>query len=141
MSCKMVGAFIASLGVVTLVLAPGETFARSGTAPGARSAAPAISHPPFARPHYRGARGFFPGAGGYFYGANGEPIVDATQAPSGEINHKYTYTYDVPWDWAHRYPPNVVPSDRAYITECPTQTVTVPGNGGREHTVNVTRCY
>ena len=25
---------------------------------------------------------------------------------------RYTTTYDVPWDWAHRYPPNVAPSER-----------------------------
>ena len=94
------------------------------------------------RPSHRGYRyapGFWPATGGLFYAPNGEPIVDATPPASGEIH--YRYTYDVPWDWAHRYPPNVVPSDRAYITECPSQAVTVLGAGGREHTVNIMRCY
>jgi hypothetical protein len=54
---------------------------------------------------------------------------------------RYTYTYDVPWDWAHRYPPAVLPSERAYVPECPQQTVTVLGKGGREQTVNIIRCY
>jgi len=54
---------------------------------------------------------------------------------------RYTYTYDVPWDWTHRFPPNVVPSDRPYVPSCPTEQVTVPGRGGAEHTVNITRCY
>lgn len=53
----------------------------------------------------------------------------------------YTYTYDVPWDWAHRYPPAVIPSERAYVPECPEQTVTVAGKGGKEQTVNIIRCY
>ncbi|MGC0394370.1 hypothetical protein ABIF91_006756 [Bradyrhizobium sp. USDA 241] len=54
---------------------------------------------------------------------------------------RYTYTYDVPWDWTHRYPPNVVPSNRPYVPSCPTEQVTVPGRGGSEHTVNIMRCY
>jgi hypothetical protein len=46
----------------------------------------------------------------------------------------------VPWDWAHRYPPNVAPSAKPYVSSCPTESVTVPGRGG-DHTVNITRCY
>jgi hypothetical protein len=53
----------------------------------------------------------------------------------------YTYTYDVPWDWAHRFPPAVAPSDRPYVSSCPAESVTVTGRGGKEQTVNVIRCY
>jgi len=53
----------------------------------------------------------------------------------------YTYQYDVPWDWAHRYPPNVVPSERPYVTTCPEETVTVPGRNGADASVRVMRCY
>jgi hypothetical protein len=53
-----------------------------------------------------------------------------------------TQAYDIPWDWAHRYPPVVAPSRRPYVPSCPTQTVTVPGgHDSTEHTVNITRCY
>ena len=71
--------------------------------------------------------------------STGEPIIDATQPPSGDV--RYTYTYDVPWDWAHRYPPNVIPSDRPYVSSCPAETVVVPGRGGGEQSVTVMRCY
>ena len=96
-----------------------------------------IVRPPF-RHHGRNAfGGFWPTAGGYYDGASyGAPVIDVTQ-PS---NVHYTYTYDVPWDWAHRYPPAVVPSDRPYAPSCTTEVVTVPGRGG-DQTVNVTRCY
>ena len=57
---------------------------------------------------------------------------------SGDVH--YTTTYDVPWDWAHRFPPAVAPSDRPYVPSCPTETVTVPGRNGQQ-TVNVTRCF
>ena len=63
-------------------------------------------------------------------------MIDVTQ-PS---NIHYTYTYDVPWDWVHRFPPMVAPSDRPYTQSCATETVNVPGRDG-ERTVNVMRCY
>jgi hypothetical protein len=75
---------------------------------------------------------------GYGYGAPGAPATEALPPASNDI--RYTTTYDVPWDWAHRFPPNVTPSDRPYVSSCPTESVTVPGRGG-EHTVNITRCY
>jgi hypothetical protein len=83
--------------------------------------------------------GVFPYWPGYDDGdrAVGEP-VGAAPPQSNDVH--YTYTYDVPWDWAHRYPPNVMPSDRPYVSSCPTESVTVPGSGG-DHTVNITRCY
>jgi len=140
----MYGAFIASLSVVALMLGANETLARSGAAPRGGVASmhpifrPSIAHP--FRHHRRNNVGtFWPGAGGFFYAPNGEPITDTTQPPSGDI--RYTYTYDVPWDWAHRYPPAVAPSDRPYVPSCPAETVTVLGRDGREQTLNITRCY
>ena len=84
---------------------------------------------------------YWPGGGGFFYdnAGYGQPFADAGQPVSNDV--RYTYTYDVPWDWTHRFPPNVVPSDRPYVPSCPTEQVTVPGRGGGEHTVNIMRCY
>jgi hypothetical protein len=138
-------AFIASLGAVALMFAASETFARSGSVQGASvAAARAMVHPAApaaARAFRHHRRGFIgPGFGGLFYGPDGTPLVDGTQLPPSN-DFRYTYTYDVPWDWAHRYPPNVVPSDRPYVSSCGAETVTVPGRDGADHTVNITRCY
>jgi hypothetical protein len=145
MSYRLYGAFIASLSVLAFMLAANETFARSGGAPrGGVVAKPPISHPPVGhsfRHHRRGVVGpFWPAVGGFAYGpTNDQPIADVPQSISGDF--RYTYTYDVPWDWAHRYPPMVAPSDRPYVSSCGAEAVTVPGRGGKEHTVNVMRCY
>ena len=85
--------------------------------------------------------GYWPG--GYYYGAASEDrspdaLPDVTPM-SREI--RYTYTDDVPWDWAHRYPPIVAPSDRPYVSSCSTEPVTVPGRNGGDYTINITRCY
>ena len=139
----MYGAFIASLSVVALMLAANETFARSGGAPrGAVASTHPIFRPSVAqslRHHRRNNVGnFWPG--GFFYGpSNGEPLVDVTPPASNDV--RYTYTYDVPWDWAHRYPPAVIPSDRPYVPSCPAENVTVPGRDGKERTVSIMRCY
>jgi hypothetical protein len=143
MTYRMYGAFIAFLGVAALMLTTSETFARSGAAPRGGFTSP-HSRPSAAhslRHHRRNNVGLlWPGAGGFFdRPSNGEPLADASQPISGDI--RYTYTYDVPWDWAHRYPPAVVPSDRPYVSSCPAETVTVPGRGGKVQTVNITRCY
>jgi hypothetical protein len=84
---------------------------------------------------------YWPGGGAFFTdgAAYGQPLVDFGQPVSSDV--RYTYTYDVPWDWTHRFPPNVVPSDRPYVPSCPTEQVTVPGRGGVERTVNIMRCY
>jgi hypothetical protein len=150
MTHKMYGALIASLGAVALLLAADPALARPGAAArGGSASTHAVSHPTLARSlrHIRrnNAGGFWPG-GGFFYDpssgfydpASGEPVAGTTQPTSGDIH--YTNTYDVPWDWAHRYPPAVAPSDRPYVPSCGAETVTVPGHGG-EHTVNVVRCY
>jgi hypothetical protein len=145
------GALIASLSAVTLMFAADETFARSGvTAPHGVVGAPAATvRPPIApavRFHNRRNSGVgFPGGGFFywpsseFYGPSSEAFADVPQQPP--LSNDVRYTYDVPWDWAHRYPPNVVPSDRPYVPSCPSETVTVPGRGGAEHTVNIIRCY
>ena len=64
--------------------------------------------------------------------------ADINQSITGDI--RYTYTQDVPWDWPHRFPPMVAPSDRPYVQSCAAETVTVPGRNG-ERTVNIMRCY
>lgn len=95
------------------------------------------------RGHY--ARGFWPGTAGSFYDPSypypAEPGVEIVPPASNDA--RYTYTYDVPWDWSHRYPPSVVPSDRPYVQDCTRQTVKVPRREGEEETVsvNITRCY
>jgi hypothetical protein len=140
MMYKTHAALIASLSLVALTASASETLARSGAASGR-----AIAHPSSIAPslrHHRGNRvgAFWPATGGFFYDPSyGEVPVDLAQPESRDLH--YTDTYDFPWDWAHRYPPNVVPSDRAYVTECPEQTVTVRGKGGTEQTVNIMRCY
>jgi hypothetical protein len=132
----------ASLGVVAIILFPSETFAAAGSAHGAGSRHPAF-HPLTSRSlhhHGRNAGGvFWPGDEGYYGPSGSEPGVEVAQPGTADVHH--TYTYDVPWDWAHRYPPAVAPSDRAYVPECPAQTVTVPGRDGTEKTVNIVRCY
>jgi hypothetical protein len=143
MTYRMNAAFIATLSVVALTLAANETFAKSGAA--LRSAStPSISRPSIAhslRHHRRTNVGaFWPGAGDFSGGPSyGEPMANVAQPTSGDIH--YTQTYDIPWDWAHRFPPAVTPSDRPYVSSCPAETVTVPGRYGTEQTVNITRCY
>jgi hypothetical protein len=149
MTHRMYGAFIASLSVAALMLGANETIARPGAAPGAAPAAGfAAPHPMFRPPgaqafrhhHRRGNVGpFWPGTGGFYDGSPiGEALVDGGQPASG--NFHYTYSYDVPWDWTHRYP-LTLPSDRPYVPSCATETVTVPARGGSETAVNVMRCY
>jgi hypothetical protein len=141
---------LASLGAAALLVVP-ESFARPGGAmsPGVAAAPPAMTHPhphppiaPGARFHRRSSPFvYWPGGGGFPYdGAPyNQPFADSAGPLSSDV--RYTYTYDVPWDWTHRFPPNVVPSDRPYVPSCPSETVTVPGRDGGEHTVNIMRCY
>jgi hypothetical protein len=143
MTCRIYPALIASLGALVVLLAANETFARSGTATrGTFASAHSISHPSVARSlrHHRinNTGTFWPGDD--FYGpSNGDVTADVAQPqpPSGDIH----YTYDVPWDWAHRYPPAVTPSERPYVPGCPTQTISVPGHNGKEQAVNITQCF
>ncbi|WP_426436278.1 hypothetical protein [Bradyrhizobium genosp. P] len=137
MAYRISAAFVASVGVAALMFACStETFARSGTAPRGAFTSP---HPAF-RHHGRVPGTFWGDVGGYGYydGPSGEPLAGVAPPVSNDI--RYTFTDDVPWDWAHRYPPAVAPSDRPYVSSCPTESVVVPGRGG-DRTVNITRCY
>ncbi|GLR94993.1 MULTISPECIES: hypothetical protein [Bradyrhizobium] len=142
------GALFASLSAAALLLtaSDGSAGPAVAAAPGVVATVPPVgARPPIApgaRFHRRSAPWvYWPGGGGFVYDGAGysQPFVDAAQPLSSDV--RYTYTYDVPWDWTHRYPPNVVPSNRPYVPSCPTEQVTVPGRGGSEHTVNIMRCY
>ena len=140
----MVGKFVtlaASAVAMVVNLAATEASARSAAA----GRGGVVSSRPMFRPTaphaFRNHRGFFPGVGGGFYGPDGTPTTEVTLPAHTSSDIRYTYTYDVPWDWAHRFPPNVVPSDRPYVPDCTAEAVTVPGRGGGQQTVNVTRCY
>ena len=142
MAYRMHRTLIASLSAAALMFAASETSARSAAA---HSGGFRSTHPIFRstmghslRQHRRNnAQAFWPAGGDSFYGSNGEPMIDVTPPGSGAIHS----TYDVPWDWAHRYPPAVIPSDRPYVPNCPSETVTVPGRHGQPQTVSVMRCY
>jgi hypothetical protein len=138
----MDGALVALVGAVALLFAAGETIARPATARGG-GFSPTHFRPHLAqspRHHGRNRVGtFWPGVGGYYGGPDDEPMVDVTPPASGDMH--YTYTQDVPWDWAHRYPPAVAPSDRPYVSSCPAESVTVPGRDGKDQVINITRCY
>lgn len=149
MMSRPYGALLALLSAATLLLASSDSFARpGGAAPhgvvAAAAPRPPTSHAPMAPgARFRGRNNpwvYWPGGGGFVYdGATySQPFADVGEPVSNDV--RYTYTYDVPWDWAHRFPPNVVPSDRPYVPSCPTESVTVPGRSG-EHTVNIMRCY
>jgi hypothetical protein len=145
----MYAAVIVSVSAVALVCAVDKTFA-GATHAGVSSAHPHShfrSHAPFAR-HFRHRRFdnnnnfiggvFWPDSG--FSGApTGGPGLDLTQPIPNDFRN--TNAFDIPWDWAHRYPPMVTPSDKPYVTTCPTETVTVPGRFGGDQTINITRCY
>ena len=135
-------ALLASLSAVALLLAATEGSARPAGAGPRGGVAAAHGHigGPGARFHHRNSWVMWPGGGGFYYGPSpSESYAEFAPPLSNDIN--YTYTYDVPWDHTHRYPPNVVPSDRPYVPSCPSETVIVPGRGGAEHAVNIMRCY
>jgi hypothetical protein len=136
MRSKINSALIVSLSALALVLATSETFAASKSARGAFASA----HRPgthFSRHGRRpqAAIGWL-GEDGVYYGPNGEELAPPT---SGGV--RYGEPYDIPWDWAHRYPPAVAPSDRPYISSCGAETVTVPNSRGGTGQVNIMRCY
>jgi hypothetical protein len=143
MAYRMYGTLIASLSAAALMFAASEASARSGASHnGGFRSAHSVSRSTLARSlrHQRrnNAQAFWPAVADPFYGpSSGEPMVDVTQPASGDIHS----AYDVPWDWAHRYPPAVMPSDRPYVPSCPSETVTVPGRNGEPQTVSVMRCY
>jgi hypothetical protein len=139
MKSKINTALIASLSAVALMLATSATFAASRTAHGAFASA----HRPgahFFRHRHREPQAAFvwPGDDGSFFGPNGETAFDGTPQAPGV---RYTNTNDIPWDWVHRYPPAVMPSDHPYVSSCPAETVTVPDGRGGNGQVNIVRCY
>jgi hypothetical protein len=138
----MDAAFIAAVGAVALVLVPIETLARSAGAAGRFASTHSMSRPPIFPSFRHGRRNnaavFWPAAdGAYYEPSNGEPAVDISPLLINDVR----YTYDVPWDWVHRYPPAVLPSVRPYVSSCSTENVTVTGRDGGEKTINVMRCY
>jgi len=143
MAYRVNGALIASLGAVVLMLAANETLAGSGVASRAGATStrsiPSALAPSFRHHHRIHTGAFWPAIGDSSYGPlNDEPLIGAMQ-PSGDVH--YTHTYDVPWDWVHRYPPAVTPSERPYVPSCPAETVTVPAHDGTEQTIKIVRCY
>lgn len=148
MMYRVSGALIASIGAVTLLLAADGALARSGatvhagfTSVHSRAASrPAIAH---ALRHHRrngnGVGGFWGWGDDFGYGPTGEP--EQSFSGSAVPDLRATCTYDIPWDWVHRCPPAITPTERAYAPSCSNEAVSVPGSDGKESTVNVTRCY
>jgi hypothetical protein len=146
MTYKMYAAVIASVSAVALICVTSETFAGAPHAGvTSRPHSHFRSHAPLAR-HFRHHRFnnnnlgavFWPDSG-FFDTPTGAPGLDLTQPIPNDIRN--TNAFDIPWDWAHRYPPIVTPSDKPYVTTCPTETVTVPNRSGGDQTINITRCY
>jgi hypothetical protein len=156
MISKVRAALVTSLGVA-LAFASSQALAQG--APGVRPApihstvrsAVAHHHHIGRNDNHRIGRDvgtFFPG--GFFWGSsNMQPNVEVAQPLSAPITGDihYTYKYDVPWDWAHRYPPSFFASPpeppappMAYRSGCPAQAVTVPGADGKDQTITVVRC-
>jgi hypothetical protein len=149
---KVYAAFIMSLSVA-LTLASSQAFGGSGLTPGGVSAPHSTFHRSVTRSqhlhHGRNRGTFFPGSGGFFWGpSNSQPNAEVTPPPSGlaaDIN--YTYKFDVPWDWVHRYPPSwfasppePTPPPIPFVRGCPAETVTVPGADGKDQTITMVRC-
>jgi hypothetical protein len=138
---SLVRALVASLGAAALIIPSHHAFARSGAA---------AAHGPVAAPrpvstarHYhrrRNGGSYWPGDYGYDYGATDGGPYAAVAQPTYEAP-RATCTYDMPWDWAHRCPPAVAPTEKAYAPSCPTEVMKFPGRDGAEQTVNITRCY
>jgi hypothetical protein len=138
MTYRLHRALVASLSVIALMLAANDTSARPG---GAARGVIATPHAFIGRHHHRNIGAFWPSVGDYGYGptTDGGPYAAVTQ-PTYDAPRS-TCTYDMPWDWAHRCPPAVAPSEKAYAPSCPTEVMKFPGRDGTEQTVNITRCY
>jgi len=143
MKSRMYGLLTASLGAIALMLAGGETFAASR---GASHGGAHLSSHRFAGHfrHHRGQQGAFVWPGdvddyGYDYGPNGAAVLNGTQPLPGDI--RSSNASDIPWDWAHRYPPVIMPQNRPYVSSCGAETVTVPNEHGGTGQVNIVRCY
>jgi hypothetical protein len=130
----MYGILIASVGAIALTVATGETFAASRGAhmTSHRFAGHSLRH------HHRAQGALVWGDDGYFYGPTGDAALDGAPL-TGEVRN--SNASDIPWDWAHRYPPVLGPSGRPYVSGCGAETVTVPDGRGGTGEVNITRCY
>jgi hypothetical protein len=135
----------AALGVA-LALASSQAFGGPAVTSSGVSAAPHSA--PHRSVHRVPNRALLPVAGGYYYGGgvyNRAQAAELMQPLSGDFT--YTYKMDVPWDWAHRYPPGFLGAPtssssmpaRAYVPGCPAQSVTVPGADGKDQTVSIVR--
>ena len=160
MMYKVCAAFTMSISMA-LVLASNQAFGQSGAALGGRAASThSTSHPSITRSlhhqnrsamlHHRNRRNIQPFFNGGFCceTLNGVPNAEVAQ-PTGPISGDFTYTYknDFPWDWAHRYPPNLfatppepIPPPVSYRPGCAAQAVTVPGADGKDQTINMICC-
>ena len=137
MKSKMYAAVIASLGAVALLGPAGETFAASGASSHHSSSHRSAAH--FFRHHRRTQAAVVFGDDGSFFGPTGQAVFDGPQGVPGGVAS--SNTNDIPWDWAHRYPPIVAPSQRPYVSSCAAETVTVPDGRGGNGQVNIMRCY
>ena len=110
---------------------------------GTVGAARPIAAPLLARHHHHQRNGgaFWPGDYGSYGAPDGGPYAEVTTTQPAYEAPRATCTYDMPWDWAHRCPPAVAPSDKPYAPSCPTEVMKFTGRDGTEQTVNVTRCY
>jgi hypothetical protein len=141
MKTRIYGILIASVGAIALTVGTSETFAgsRGAHVTSHRAAAHAF------RNHHRsqGAGSLVWDDGGYFYGPTGygptgEALIGGMPL-TGEVRN--SNASDIPWDWAHRYPPIVTPTGRPYVSSCGAEAVTVPDGRGGSSQVNITRCY
>ena len=143
MTYRKLGALVA-VGAIAFAFSTNETIARTGgvgVAAAPHAGIGTVRPTPHALHNFR-HRGRF--NGGFFWPGYGDaygayaPIEAPITSPlAGPNEVHYTYTLDVPWDWAHRFPPNVTPSDRPYVPGCGAEAIDV--GGGK--TVNVFRCY
>ena len=139
MKSRMYGV-TASVGAIVLLFAVNESSAAARGA--SHGGAHMTSHRMAGHFHHRhrGQQGAFIWPGdGPFYGPGGEAVLDGTPLP-GEVRSSNA-SDDLPWDWAHRYPPAVMPSDRPYVSKCGAETVTVPDAQGGTGQINIIRCY
>ena len=134
MKTRIYGILIASVGAVVLTLSPSETFAASKG--GAHLSHRMAAH----RHHHRHQGALVWGDDGYYSGPTGDTVAGGVPPLTGEVRNSNA-SDDIPWDWAHRYPPLVVPSARPYVSTCGSETVTVPDGRGGTGQVNITRCY
>ena len=142
MKARIYRTLIASVGAIVLTVSANETFAASrggGTSVHSTSHRLAAHRLAAHRFHHRSQGAIvWPSDDGYFYGPTGDAGFDGAPL-TGEVRN--SNASDIPWDWAHRYPPAVMPSDRPYVSSCGAESVTVPDGRGGTGQVNVIRCY